>query len=358
MQMVQGHNYENTIFNIEIEKIKPNPYQPRRDFDENALRDLSESIRQYGVLQPLTVSRQEVIQEDGGMVTEYELVAGERRLRASKLAGLSYVPAVIRHGDDNLMKLELAIIENLQREDLNSIDRARAFMRFIDEFNYSHAQVAKKVGKSREYVSNTLRILVLPEEILNALSAGLISEGHTRPLLMLSDRPEEQNTLLKEIMYKKISVREAERIARRIAYDKARKKDYVVDTDLMDLEEKLQEKLGTRVKIDKKDFGGQITIDFFSNDDVRNLLTMVQSVDLPDKNPAEALENYINSGAPKRGAINIDNPYDLGDMPIMHAGDVIGEITKKEDEEEMNKSHEAVENKEDEDLYSVSSFSI
>jgi len=194
--------YSNSIFWIDTDKIKPNPFQPRLYFDEARLQDLADSIKQYGVLQPLTVSRVEVEKEGGGLVTEYELIAGERRLRASKLAQVSQVPVIIRTGDTAIMKLELAILENLQREDLNSVDRARAFFRLVNEFKFTHNEVAKKMGKSREYVSNSLRILTLPPEILNALSERKITEGHTRPILMLVDHPEEQLVLFKEIVYK------------------------------------------------------------------------------------------------------------------------------------------------------------
>src|SRR3989339_883510 len=234
--------YSNSIFWIDTDKIKPNPYQPRRDFDQARLQELAESIRQYGVLQPIVDSRQEVIRDDV-IAVEYELIAGERRWRAAGLAGISQVPAVIRVDDDPKMKLELAIIENLQREDLNSVDRARAFERLDNEFNFTHIEIAKKVGKSREYVSNTLRILSLPEEVLNALSEGKISEGHTRPILMLVDHPEEQGVLFKEILYKKITVREAEKLARKIAYDRVRKKEFMPDPEITELEEEFQEKL-------------------------------------------------------------------------------------------------------------------
>src|SRR3989344_8778843 len=154
--------YSNSIFWIDTDKIKPNPYQPRRDFDEARLRDLADSIKQYGVLQPLTVSRVEVEKDEGGLMTEYELIAGERRLRAAKLAGGSQVPVIIRTGDREIMKLELAIIENLQREDLNTVDKARAFQRLVVEFKFTHGQIAKKLGKSRESISNSLRGLALP----------------------------------------------------------------------------------------------------------------------------------------------------------------------------------------------------
>lgn len=269
----QSHYFSDSIFWIEVEKIKPNPYQPRREFDQDRLKDLADSIRMYGILQPLVVTRREFEKEDGGLAVDYELISGERRLRASKIAGLSQVPAIIRHSEENdRLKLELAIIENLQREDINSVDRARAFDRLAKEFGMKHTQIAEKVGKSREYVSNTLRILALPEDVLNAVSEGKISEGHTRPLLMLIDRPEEQSTLFKEIMLKKMSVREAESVARKIALDRVRKKDWTHEPEIQEMERKFKEVLGTKVSIDKFENGGRITINFFSTADVRAIL--------------------------------------------------------------------------------------
>ncbi|MCD8507790.1 MAG: ParB/RepB/Spo0J family partition protein [Candidatus Pacebacteria bacterium] len=264
--------YSDSIFWIETEKINPNPYQPRKEFDETALQDLADSIRQYGVLQPLVVTRVEIPKPDGGMSVSYELIAGERRLRASKLAGLQQVPVIIRRGEDSKMKLELAIIENLQREDLNPIDRARAFARLVDEFGLTHGQIGKKMGKSRAYVSNTLRLLQLPQDIMDALQAGKISEGHTRPLMMLTDRPMEQSTLFKEIVYKKMSVRESEHIARTIASEKARKPIKEQNPRMKTYQEQLAERLGTRVAIEEKEVGGKIVIDFFSLDDIESIV--------------------------------------------------------------------------------------
>lgn len=268
--------YSNSIFFIDVDKIFPNPYQPRREFEPGPLKDLSDSIRQYGVLQPLVVSRVEKELPDGGLVTEYELIAGERRLRASKLAGVKQVPVIIRVGDDSMMKLELAIIENLQREDLNAVERARAFAKLVDEFKFTHAQIGQKVGKSREYVSNSLRLLALPQEFLDALSGGRINEGHTRPLLMLANRPEEQMTLFKEITLRKISVREAERIARRIAVEKVRKQTLIPNNQLLQIEQQLQESFGTRVHIEPREVGGKITIDYFSQEDLDVIIAVVQ----------------------------------------------------------------------------------
>ncbi|OHA25034.1 MAG: hypothetical protein A3D52_00645 [Candidatus Taylorbacteria bacterium RIFCSPHIGHO2_02_FULL_44_36] len=282
----------NSIFWIEVDKISPNPFQPRKDFDEARIKDLADSIRMYGVLQPLVVTRRESLKDDGGLAVDYELISGERRLRAAKVAGVREVPVIIRNdSNDARTKLEMAIIENLQREDLNPIDRARAFKRLVEEFGFKHHQIGVKVGKSREYVSNSLRILALPAEMLQALSEGKINEGHTRPLLMLVDRPEEQITLFKEIIYKKINVREAEMVSRRIAYDRARKKERMFDPDIVALEERLAESLGTRVKISRSDQGGKISIDFFTDDDLRTILALVESN--KKKQPTEMLERFI-----------------------------------------------------------------
>lgn len=273
--------YNDSIFWIEVGKIKPNPLQPRREFNEDRLRDLADSIRQYGVLQPLVITRHENEREDGSLYVEYELIAGERRWRASQIAGLSQVPCVIRAGGDNdKLKLEMAIIENLQREDLNSVDRALAFERLVKEFKLKHTEIAKKVGKSREYVTNTLRILALSEEMLDAITAGQMTEGHTRPLLMLVDRPEAQKSLFQEITIKKLNVREAEQIARRIANDRVRKKEYLLDPATIELEQKLAETLGARVSVERRESGGKVTIDFFTTDDLRNLLDRLASGEL------------------------------------------------------------------------------
>ncbi len=266
-----------SIFWVELDKIVPNPFQPRREFDEAKLKELAESIRMYGVLQPLTVTRRERSRDDGTFFSEYELIAGERRLRASKIAGLSQVPVIIRQGEQTEQeKLELAIIENLQREDLNAVDRAMAFQQLNQMFNLNHVQIAAKMGRSREYVSNTLRLLALPETILNSLRRGEISEGHARALLMLADRPQEQDVLYREILLKKISVRETERISRKIATERVRKHQWR-DTDptLIEIEKKFTESLGTRVQIKKTEFGGTVSIDYFDPSELQKLLSLL-----------------------------------------------------------------------------------
>lgn len=280
-----------SIFWVELDKIVPNPFQPRREFDEAKLKELAESIRMYGVLQPLTVTRRERSRDDGTFFSEYELIAGERRLRASKLAGLSQVPVIIRQGQQTEQeKLELAIIENLQREDLNAVDRAMAFQQLYEMFNLNHAQIAAKMGRSREYVSNTLRLLALPEKILTSLRKGELSEGHARALLMLADRPEEQDVLYREILLKKISVRETERISRKIATERVRKHKWRdTDATLIEIEKKFTESLGTRVQIRKTDFGGTVSIDYFDPVELQNILSLI------DKRPGATTPSSLET---------------------------------------------------------------
>jgi ParB family transcriptional regulator, chromosome partitioning protein len=271
-RIMQGDTTKyDSVYWVEVEKIVPNPYQPRKEFNEEALKALAESIRQYGVLMPLVVTRKDVERSDGGLGSEYELIAGERRLRASKLIGLKTVPVVIRQEvADDRTKLELAIIENLQREDLNAVDRARALKQLVDEFGLSHAEVAAKVGRSREYVSNSVRLLQLPEAIQHAIVSKELTEGHARALLMLSDRPQEQETLFKEIVLKKTTVRHVEQMVRRIAQDKIRKHDKT--PEMMEIEKSLTETLGTRVLIENRPQGGRVLIEFFSPEDLSNIV--------------------------------------------------------------------------------------
>lgn len=332
-----------SIFWVETNRIQPNPYQPRKEFREEALKDLADSIRQYGVLQPLVVTRKEVEREDGGISSEYELIAGERRLRASKIAGLARVPVIIRVGEDSdKTKLEIAIVENVQREDLNPIDRARAFHQLYEQFGYKHGEIGKKVGRSREYVTNSIRLLQLPQQVIDSLVSGRIGEGHARSLLMLSERPDEQMTLYKEILFKGLTVREAEMAGRKIAYEKVRKHYSRLDPGILELEEKLTEKLGTRVQIEKKQHGGKIVIDYFSSDDLQNLVDMVSRVTakgLAIKDPTRSLEPVVELTPEEKAEIEAVNPTPLASDPAL-----VSEPTHMEQT--------------DEELYSLKNFSV
>ncbi|MBU0750381.1 ParB/RepB/Spo0J family partition protein [Patescibacteria group bacterium] len=317
-----------SVFWVEVDRIQPNPFQPRREFDEDRLRGLADSIRQYGVLQPLVVTRKEVEKQDGGIQSTYELIAGERRLRASKLAGLKEIPVVIRVGEQtDGMKLELALIENLQREDLNAIDRAKSLSQLSTEFGLSHGEIAAKIGRSREFVSNSIRLLGLPEEIQTGVVNRDLTEGHARALLMLSDRPEEQKTLFKEIVLKKTSVRVTEQLARRIATDKIRKHDKT--PEMMELEKSLTETLGTRVLIESRPQGGRVLIEFFSPEDLTHIVASIAA----QEEDALAIENGEQS--PAEVPVEPESPIPSIDTPAP--------VAKAEPEE---------------DIYSVRDFSL
>lgn len=266
----QPAKVKESVFWIELERIKPNPFQPRREFEETALKELAESIREYGVLQPIVVTRKELSGEGAGQVlsVEYELLAGERRLRAAKLVGLPHIPAIIRSDTSDKVKLELALVENLQRADLNPMEKARAFKQLIDQFGLRQIDVAEKIGKSREVVANTLRLLTLPEAMQEAVALGKITEGHTRPLLMLSGHPEDQTQLYQNILAQSLSVRDAERAARNIARERVRAS---LDPETRMLQEKLENALGTRVHIERKGPKGKISIEFFSEEELKSI---------------------------------------------------------------------------------------
>jgi ParB family transcriptional regulator, chromosome partitioning protein len=329
-----------SVFWVETDRIHPNPYQPRREFDEERLKALAESIRQYGVLQPLVVTRTEIVKPDGGIQSVYELIAGERRLRASKLIGLKEIPVVIRQGEQtDKMKLELAIIENLQREDLNAIDRAKAFQMLVAEFALSHGEIGAKVGRSREYVSNSIRLLALPEEVQNAVVNKDLTEGHARALLMLSHRPEEQKTVFKEIVMKKTSVRIAEQLVRRIAQDKIRKHDKT--PEMMELEKNLTETLGTRVVIENRPNGGRLLIEFFSPEDLTHI---VQAIATQESSP-------IPFEMPSDVDIAVGEPVAEGSEPAP-------EVAVSETASTPPPAPTPAEKKEEEDLYSIRDFTV
>src|SRR3990167_2389502 len=293
-----------SVFLIEVGKIRPNSQQPRTEFDLEKIKDLSESIRQYGVLQPLVVIRKET-ENENGISVEYELIAGERRLRASKLAGLSQVPVVIRKESDEKTKLELAIIENLQREDLNAIDRAMAFGKLVNDFKLKHHEVATRVGKSREYVSNTIRLLMLPEEIQSGLVRGEVSEGHCRALLALDGKLEEQTALYRDIIGKKMSVRLVEKITRNMVNGILAVEEGV-NAELKSMEKKLADTLGTKVQIEMAGGRGTISINFFSSEELNAFLNRmmreagnnVQNETIAGKSIDGIIENKNAESAP------------------------------------------------------------
>ncbi|MFY9462422.1 MAG: ParB/RepB/Spo0J family partition protein [Candidatus Sungiibacteriota bacterium] len=264
-----------SIFWIDIGKIEPNPYQPRREFGEEALQSLADSIRTHGVLQPIVVSKVE-IDSPRGLDVRYQLIAGERRWRASKMAGLREIPAVVKRGETpERQKLELALIENVQREDLNPVERARAFKRLMEEFALSQREVAGRIGKSREYVANAVRLLSLPAHIQSAIEAGAISEGHGRAILTMQDLPESQNKLFEEIKANNLTVREAELATRAmlgVRRPTKRRNAAFLDPEVRLVQSRLEETLGTKVLLQKDGERGKIIVEFYSDEELRSII--------------------------------------------------------------------------------------
>lgn len=260
MEVVQDGD---RILKISPDKIDFNPYQPRTYFSDIALNDLAESIKEHGIIQPLVVTKKDV--------DRYELIAGERRLRSSKLIGLEKVPVIVRE-ETNQKKLEFALIENLQRENLNPMETARAYKRLVDEFDITQEAVAKKVGKARSSVANALRLLSLPPEAQNALSAGNISEAHAKQLLSLEDETKQIN-MLKKILRYNLTVADSDKEIRRVNGNKKAKYKDAYDTNK---EEEISQILSTKVEIKRRGRGGQLIIDFYSEEEFNSILKKIK----------------------------------------------------------------------------------
>lgn len=266
-----------SVIDISLDRIRLSPYQPRRLLDDDKLDELAESIRQNGILQPV------VVRPVGGGA--FELVAGERRFRAAVQAGLGSIPAVARKLSDR-QSLEIALIENLQREDIKPLECAQAYRRLMDEFGLSHEEIAVRVGKSRPAIANTLRLLNLPVLILESLDRADITEGHARALLSISD-PEEQVRAWERVVKHGLSVRETERLSRSSTTSRTSKKRPVSretgrhgrrDPNLADVEDKLRRFLGTRVLITRQGDKGRIEIEFYDDDDLMRILDLIAQV--------------------------------------------------------------------------------
>jgi ParB family transcriptional regulator, chromosome partitioning protein len=250
---------------VNTESIIPNPRQPRDSMNPEDLQDLANSIREHGIIQPLIVTHEP-------MSDTYILIAGERRLQAAKLVGLEQVPVVIRTATDQ-ERLELALIENVQRADLSPLETAVAYHKLADEFNLSHEEIAVRVGKGRVAVTNTMRLLKLPEQAKKALSEGKISEGHGRALLGLPT-PQAQLNALQTILNQELNVRQTEELIRKLGGQKPPAiPTKEVDPGVKEIEERLCEKLGTRVTLKHGQKGGTVTIHYYSEEELSGLLT-------------------------------------------------------------------------------------
>ncbi len=268
---------EDYVFHIEVSKIKANPAQPRRDFNEAGIRELALSIREFGFLQPLVVSKIEK-ETATGIDVEYQLIAGERRLLAAKMLGLEMVPAIIRRVDLEREKLELAVVENIQREDLNPIEKARALARLQDEFRMTQREIAAKLGKSREVVANSVRLLGLPTYAQEALIKGQITESHGRFLLAIDDQAA-QKKLFDDMLARHLTMRELrERVQMsRSRGQEVRSKENSANLtpEMKMMEEKLSAELGTPVKIEKGANTGKITITFYSEEELESIVRKI-----------------------------------------------------------------------------------
>lgn len=263
----------NEILHIRIEELVPNPYQPRRDFNSEKLDELVNSIKEHGVLQPIVVR----MRTSGG----YEIIAGERRFRAVQIAGLATIPALVKEISDK-EAMEIALIENLQRDDLNPVEIAEAYKRFMDLFSLTQEQLADRVGMSRPHVANLMRLLLLPKDVLEDVSRGTISMGHARALLSVKDA-HLMMQLVNKVKSEGLSVRALESLVQKsenVPRETQPRKVIVPQPQIKTIEDSLREILGTSVKIKDKNGKGKIEIDYFNEEDLDRILHLISEVDI------------------------------------------------------------------------------
>jgi len=262
---------------VAVDLIVPNPMQPRQALDAEALQELADSIREHGLIQPLIVTSI----QDTASDAQYQIIAGERRWEAAKMAGLTMVPVVVKEATPQKM-LELALVENIQRADLNPLEEAAAYRQLMDDFGLTQEQVAEKVGKSRVTVANSVRLLRLPDEIKRALAEGQISEGHARALLALN-KEADQLKILEAIVKKGLSVRQTEEMARRIvAGAQPRRRDEPPSPETEALENEFRNALGTKVRLFRSKKGGKLVIQFYSEEELEAIYRIIVGGDIGD----------------------------------------------------------------------------
>ena len=255
---------------VKLTEIEPNREQPRKNFDEDSLLELAESIKQFGVIQPL------IVQKKG---ESYEIIAGERRWRAAKLAGLKEVPVIVKEYSEQ-ERMEISLIENIQRENLNPIEEAMAYKRLLTEFSLKQDEVAERVSKSRTAVTNSMRLLKLDEHVQQMVIDDMLTTGHARALLGIEDK-ELQRTLASKVFDNKLSVRETEKLVRNYQEEKKEKKKETIENDFIykDIEDKIRTILGTKVTLNhKKNNRGKIEIEYYSNEELERILELLESI--------------------------------------------------------------------------------
>lgn len=260
---------ESGIRQVPTSQINPNPRQPRSKFDQEELKELADSIREHGVIQPLILT-------EGETTEQFTLIAGERRLLAAQLINLERVPAIIRGASDQEL-VELALVENVQRADLGPLETAEAYRQLSEDFDMSHEVIAARVGKNRVTITNTLRLLKLPDDVKQSLASGAISEGHARALLALPSA-EAQSAVLKSILKSDLNVRQTEELVRKLSGEKPRKLAVKPpDPELKAIEEQLRQRLGTRVNLHQQSKGGKLTIYYYSTEELDSILDLILS---------------------------------------------------------------------------------
>lgn len=257
--------YENGIIEMRINDIEPNSNQPRKRFDDEKLKQLADSIIQHGVIQPIIVKK---------AGESYKIVAGERRWRAARLAGLNKIPAIVKDMSDKKL-MEVALIENLQREDLNPIEEAEAYERLIDEYEMTQEEVAKTVGRSRSAIANSTRLLGLDDIVKGYVSSGMLSSGHARAILPISN-VQKRILAAKEIMDSELNVRDTEKLVKKMLTKKSKTKNKAKDCDILAIEEKLKEIFGTKVRLQAGNKRGKIIIEYYSNEELDRLLELTE----------------------------------------------------------------------------------
>jgi len=255
------------IQEIRINDIEPNTDQPRKSFDDAKLQNLAESIKKHGIVQPIIVKKEK---------DTYKIVAGERRWRAAKIAGLNAVPAIVKDISSKEI-MEVALIENIQREDLNPIEEAEAYERLIKEYNMTQEEISTTVGRSRPAIANSLRLLNLVDSVKKYLISGELSSGHARALLAIEDK-ELQEKAAKEIIEKNFNVRDTEKYVKQFLSRKQKVKSEKYEAEILEIEEKLKEILGTKVKLINKKNKGKILIEYYSNEELERIIELVYSI--------------------------------------------------------------------------------
>jgi ParB family transcriptional regulator, chromosome partitioning protein len=258
--------YKDYVVNIKIEKVRPNKHQPRKQFDEQKLKELMDTIKEKGVINPILVRT---------VGSEYEIIAGERRWRAVTQMGLPEIPAIVKDVSDRDM-FELSLIENIQREDLNPLEEAEAYQHLLGDYGLTQEELSKKIGKDRSSISNILRLLKLPDDIKGYIVDGVISAGHARAILSL-ETPTKQDYLFRRIIKQNLTVRQAEDIVKKVkGRGLKERKEKGQDVELLEIEQELQRIFATQIKISHRDNKGKIEINFFSDDDFDRIITLLR----------------------------------------------------------------------------------